>query len=164
MLKKMKTELPQFLGLTATGLMAGAFLYGLLNVVPTFYEVPITVHLIYRIQLMNHNGITMQILMAASIICPIWYAVTHKHVKSVMAISLLSAVLALISLLITRFGNVPINHIIKTWSASQLPSNWQFLLHKWDQYNLIRVLAGLGSFLAFMTATHLSYLQSKNLN
>src|SRR6478752_8810827 len=141
----MKSEIPKFLGLTSTGLLAGAFLYGLLNVVPTFYEVPLNVHLIYRTQLMHHNGVSMQLLMAASIISPIWYAMTQKRIRIVMAISLLSAGLALTSLLVTRFGNVPINQIIKTWSASQPPSNWQFLLHKWDQYNLIRVLAGSGS-------------------
>ena len=138
----MKTEIPKFFGLTATGLLAGAFLYGLLNVVPTFYEVPINVHLAYRIQLMHHNGITMQLLMAASLIFPVWYAVTHRHLRMTMRISILSAGLALTSLLVTRFGNVPINQMIKTWSATQLPSDWTLLLHRWDQFNVVRVLAG----------------------
>jgi len=110
---------------------------------------------------MHHNGITMQVLMAASIIAPIWYALAQKKVKLVMNTSLLAAALALTSLLVTRFGNVPINQLIKTWSPGHLPSNWQLLLQQWDRYNLIRVLTGIGSFLAFITATHLSSLKDR---
>ena len=33
----MKVAIPEFIALVATGLLAGAFMYGFLNVVPTFY-------------------------------------------------------------------------------------------------------------------------------
>jgi uncharacterized membrane protein len=153
---KMKVSIPEFITMTATGLLAGAFMYGLLNVVPTFYEVPFNVHLIYRVQLMNHNSMTMQFLMGVSIITPLWYAVVYRHSLPVMSLAIFAAALALISLLVTRFGNVPINQIIKTWPPAHPPGNWTAILHTWDRYNLIRTLTALGCFIFFITATHLS--------
>ncbi len=152
----MKTAIPEFIALVTTGLLAGAFLYGLLNVVPAFYEVPVNVHIIYRTRLMNHNGVTMQFLMGASIIAPLWYSVVKKYNLPVTGLAILSAILALTSLLVTRFGNVPINQLIKTWTPDHPPANQIAILHVWDKYNLIRVLAALGSFISFIIATFLS--------
>ena len=155
----MKTWIPKFLSTIVTGLLAGAFVYGLFNVVPTFYEVPVDVHLAYRTQLMNHNSTTMQFLMLASIITPSWYAIVYRHRRSVMYFSFLSAILALTSLLVTRFGNVPINQLIRTWPVNHPPASWTVLLHKWDQYNLIRSMAAVGSFISFITAAHWAFLE-----
>jgi len=148
----MKFFVPQFIALAATGLLAGAFVYGLLNVVPTFYEVPLSVHLSYRTQLMNHNSITMQSLMVASIVTPLWYAYVGRSSPLVSVFAVVSGLLALTCLLVTRFGNVPINQQIKTWSPDALPGNWMTLLHTWDHFNLVRSLAALGCFLSCILA------------
>lgn len=142
----------------SAGLLAGAFIYGLLNVVPTFYEVPMAVHLAYRRQLMAHNSVTMQSLMIAAIVAPLWYAGVTRLSWSVLTLVLASALLALTSLLVTRFGNVPINQLIKTWTPGHLPVNWLPMLHRWDTFNLVRTLAGLGSFICLVAATLLSRL------
>ena len=55
----MNITIPKLIALTVTGLLAGAFFYAFVNVVPTFYEVPENVHFIIRTQLMSHNGILM---------------------------------------------------------------------------------------------------------
>ena len=149
----------KFFATLATGLLAGSFLYGLLNLVPTFYEVPMDVHLIFRTQLMNHNSTTMQLLMLISILMPLWYAILHRKVKPVMFSSLVASLLALTALLVTRFGNVPINQMMKTWSINDLPVDWKILLHNWDQYNLIRCMAGIGSFICVVISTHLAFLK-----
>lgn len=157
----MKTAFPKILATISTGLLAGSFLYGILNLVPTFYEVPLDVHLSFRTQLMNHNSVTMQLLMVTSIVMPVWFALVNKHTRWVLLISLLSATFALTALVVTRFGNVPINQMIKSWSASSLPANWRDLLHSWDLYNLIRSTAAVSSFIAFISATHLAVLKKK---
>jgi len=151
----LKIILPQLIASVSTGLLAGAFMYGFLNVVPTFYEVPLSVHLSYRTQLMNHNGITMQSLMVASIAAPLWYAFVIRS-KPAAALAIVSALLALTSLLVTRFGNVPINQLIKTWSVGNLPVDWKALLRAWDKYNLVRSLSAWGCFLSFIAATLVS--------
>jgi len=148
----MKILIPQFIALTATGLLAGAFIYGLLNVVPAFYEVPVNVHLQYRTQLMSHNSITMQFLMLASIIAPLWCALVGRLSTPALALTVASSLLALTSLLITRFGNVPINQLIKTWSPDSLPADWLATLRIWDKFNLVRALAALACFVSNIAA------------
>jgi uncharacterized membrane protein len=150
----MNIKIARFIGLLATGLLAGAFFYALLNIIPTFYEVPVNVHLIFRTQLMTHNGITMQSLMAFSIIIPFWYARLNKQFKTTSNLAYLSSVLALSSLLVTRFGNVPINQVIKTWvSMPSPPQHWQSVLHQWDVYHIIRTVCALLCFVLFIAAT-----------
>ena len=154
----MRTAAPKFLATLATGLLAGAFLYGFLNVVPTFYEVPLEVHLQFRTQLMNHNSITMQLLMLCSVVIPIWFALVNAHSRGIMLTALLAALLALTALLVTRFGNVPINQLMKTWKVSDLPANWKVLLQSWDRYNTIRTCAALGCFISLVMATQMKVM------
>lgn len=158
----MKTTIPKFIATIATGLLAGAFLYGFLNLVPTFYEVPQEVHLRFRVQLMNHNGISMQILMAVSIISPLWYAVVNTRVRAVVFLSVLSSSMALVSLLVTRFGNVPINMLMRSWAETHPPADWLNYLQRWDSYNLVRSIAAIASFILFVTATHTISLNNEN--
>lgn len=157
----MQTTVCKFVALFATGLLSGAFMYGFLNLVPTFYEVPINVHLVYRVQLMRHNGITMQTLMALSFLIPIWYAILYRDYLGPRNFAILSSSLALATFLITRFGNVPINQVMKTWSPSNPPADWQAILHRWDTFNLIRTLTAIACFISFIISTHLAGLNKK---
>lgn len=157
----MKAAIPKFLATLATGLLAGAFLYGLLNLVPTFYEVPIEVHLRFRTQLMNHNSFSMQLLMAISIVIPLWYAAVNKDQKKVMILALLASAMALTALLVTRFGNVPINYLIRGWSEGQPPNSYYYHLKRWDMFNLIRSIAAIASFISFISATQLTSIRRR---
>ena len=152
----MSSTIPKFTATIATGLLAGAFLYGCLNVVPTFAEVPLEVHLVFRVQLMTHNSAVMQLLMCVSFLAPIWYAVTLSHCKTAKTIILMASAFALTSFLVTRFGNVPINQQLKTWSALHPPANWESLLHRWNTYNAIRTLTAIACFISMITGVHLA--------
>ena len=144
----------KFTGLIVTGLLAGVFIYALINVVPAFYEVPISVHIIFRTQLMNHNGIVMPILMGLGMITPLWYALLTRHYPAVRDFAILSACLALITFLITRFGNVPINQMIRTWSPTEPPADWKSILSAWNTFHLIRTLTALACFVTSIISTH----------
>ena len=139
----------------SSGLLAGAFTYGFFSVVPTFSEVPLQVHLTYRDALMKHNGIYMQIAMAASILAPSWWAFTMHRSVSSRRLALAGSALAIISFLVTRFGNVPINRLIRTWSAASPPADYQHLLQRWLLFNHIRTASALGAFLCVIAATTL---------
>ncbi len=141
--------------LLSSGLLAGAFAYGFFAVVPTFYEVPLEVHLTYRDALMRHNGIYMQIVMAGSILTPLWWAFTIDRSMSSRWLAISASVLAAISFLVTRFGNVPINRLIKTWSAMAPPADYERLLHRWLIFNHIRTLAALCGFACIVIAAAL---------
>ena len=146
----MNRFIPSFAALFPGGLLAGAFLYAYFNVVPTFSEVPLHVHLSYRVQLMKHNGLVMQLLMAASFLGSVWFAISARRSRSTLITVLIAAALALESFLITRFGNVPINQLIKTWNAENPPADWATLLAQWDWYHAMRTLSAVASFLTLM--------------
>ena len=93
--------------------------------------------------------------MALAIITTAWYGFQCKGLVRVRNFALLSTCLALTALLVTRFGNVPINQLIRTWSPANPPGDWKTILHRWDFFHLIRTIAAIGSFIAFIIATHL---------
>jgi uncharacterized membrane protein len=138
--------------LLTTGLLAGVYYYGYFTVIPAFYEVPIKVHLEYRVALMNHNSFYVQSLTAFAILTPIWLAFASKHNTKVRNWSVIAAVAALLSILTTRFGNVPINRLIRVWEAGQLPANWNSILDQWIIFNDIRTVFALGSFVFILIA------------
>jgi uncharacterized membrane protein len=131
-------KVANLLMLISSGLLAGAFAYGFFAVVPTFYEVPLEVHLTYRHALMRHNGIYMQIIVAGSILAPIWWALTMDGPRISRGLSITASFLSIISFVVTRFGNVPINRMIKTWSAAAPPADYGRLLERWMTFNALR--------------------------
>lgn len=67
------------------------------------------------------------------------WAYTQRGGDRTVLISLLVAVVfMIISGLVTRFGNQPINAIIMTWDSHSVPANWQELRDKWWQFHLVR--------------------------
>src|ERR1700722_595333 len=84
----------QPIALLATGLLAGVYYYGYFTVIPAFYEVPLKVHLAYRVALMNHNSVYVQSLTAGAILAPIWLALTAKLNRTVRIWSMLAAIVA----------------------------------------------------------------------
>ena len=140
--------------LAAAGLLAGSFTYGALSVVPTFMEVPLAVHFPFRVALMQHNGLIMPILNVFAILLSISLAVTVRHLPTQRNLALLAAALSVTSLLVTRFGNVPINQEIKMWSAVAPPATWLARQHIWAIFNWIRTGAAVGAFLSLLIASH----------
>jgi hypothetical protein len=55
-------KLTRVAGLLCTGLLAGGFCYTVFTVVPTFYQVPREVHLMYRVPPMRRNALYLQII------------------------------------------------------------------------------------------------------
>jgi Domain of unknown function (DUF1772) len=134
-------------GLLSTGLVAGAFVYSVFTVVPTFYQVPREVHLTYRVALMRHNALYMQMIMALSIVSPACWAYTIRHSRVAKGCALSASLMALTSLLVTRFGNVPINRAMHTWSVAAPPADYLEQLHRWAVFHDIRTAAATMSFL-----------------
>jgi uncharacterized membrane protein len=69
---------------------------------------------------------------------------------------LLAALLGVTCFLVTRFGNVPINGIMRSWSPTSPPIDWLQKLHRWDVFNSIRTIAAIGTFLCVSFAAQLT--------
>lgn len=139
-----------FLALLCTGLLGGAFYYGALNMVPAFYDVPPAVHLAYRVQLMKYNSASMQAIMALGFAMPVWFAWLARRERAARDLAIAAGLLAITALLVTRFGNVPINGLIRSWPPEAPPDGWLEHLRRWNWFNLARTLAAAGSFVAMI--------------
>lgn len=88
----------------------------------------------------------MPLLGLLTIVLTLVSAFLQKGNQTVFVILLIAAVLLIISGLVTRFGNQPINSIVITWNKVYAPGNWTQLRDKWWSLHIIRSVT---AFLAF---------------
>ncbi|HZF91494.1 DUF1772 domain-containing protein [Streptomyces sp.] len=129
------------IALTATGLLAGAFGYGAVNLAPTFWEVPMDMRLSFHAELMKMNSPVMQTAMVTSMLSSLALAFVTRGRERLLAGG--ATLLALASFLLTRFGNVPINGRIKEWAVSSPPADHVEILERWDMFNQLRTLSAV---------------------
>jgi uncharacterized membrane protein len=135
----------------STGLLAGSLFYGWANVVPAFAALPLDVHLAFRTELMNHNGVVMQALMAASLGAAVWLAVVAGRTRA-RRWALIAAGLTMATFFVTRLGNVPINGEIRAWAAGEVPDDYLDRLVVWGVFNDIRVSTAVAAFVVIIIA------------
>ena len=73
----------------------------------------------------------MPVLGLINIILTVIAAVLQNQNQNVFISLLISAGFLIISGLITKFGNQPINAIVITWNKANAPNNWTELRDKW---------------------------------
>jgi hypothetical protein len=66
--------------------------------------------------------------------------------KPIFITLLIAALLLIISGLITRLGNQPINSIVLTWNKENMPADWTGLRDKWWSFHIVRTLTALVAF------------------
>lgn len=137
-------RLVQGLALLSTGALAGAFGYGVANLVPTFNAVPLDMRLSFHTQLMQMNGITMQGAMGMSALSALALAAMTRGGPRRLAGG--AGLLAVASFLITRLGNVPVNGRIKQWAATSAPADHAEILARWEAFNYARTSAAFAAF------------------
>lgn len=140
----MSTRLVTGLALLSTGLLAGAFGYGAVNVVSTFNVVPLDMRLGFHSALMRMNGPVMQTTMGLAVLSSLALAVLARGMGRYLAGA--AGTLVVTSFLITRLGNVPINSRIKVWAVTAPPADYATILQRWESYNIARTLTALAAF------------------
>lgn len=70
-------------------------------------------------------------------------AFLQKRNKPVFITLLVAAAFFIACILITRFGNKPIDDRVMTWTAETLPSNWTELRDQWWSLHIMRTIAEL---------------------
>ncbi|MEO3807794.1 DUF1772 domain-containing protein [Sphaerisporangium sp. B11E5] len=149
------TGLVQGFALLASGLLAGTFAYGAVNVVPSFNAVPLDVRLTFHAAMMRMNEPVMRTAMALAIIGALALAVMSRGAPRLLAAG--SAVLGVSSLLITLLGNVPLHQDIKRWAAAgAAPAGHEQVLRQWETFHGFRTATGLAAFLLIITVAVLA--------
>jgi len=70
-------------------------------------------------------------------------AFLQRQDKKTFIALLVAALFLLLCIIITRFGNLPIQTKMLTWSASSFPENWAMLRDKWWSFHVMRTVAEL---------------------
>lgn len=141
----MRVRVTKGIAVAATGLLAGAFGYGAVNLGPTFWEVPLDMRLTFHAELMKMNSPVMLSAMAASGVSSL--ALTLQTRGRERALAAGATLLVATSFLVTRFGNVPINGQIKVWATTSAPADYAEILHRWDLFNRTRTSTALIAFI-----------------
>jgi Domain of unknown function (DUF1772) len=142
----------KLLSLMSTGFLAGVFTYAFFAIIPAWNEVPRQVHFTYRVALMRHNAIVMQSIMALGIVAPMWWAWTIRAMPAARACAMAASIMNLTAVLVTRFGNVPINQLVRKWLTEPPPADYLVPLHRWTVFNNIRSLAAVFGFALILIA------------
>ncbi|GAA3749978.1 hypothetical protein GCM10022225_37820 [Plantactinospora mayteni] len=136
------------LALLSSGLLAGAFGYGAVNVVQAFQSVPLEVRLTFHTALMRMNGPVMQSVMGVAFLSTLVLAVLFRNTPRMLAAG--ASLLTLATFLVTRFGNVPINRQIREWLAGSVPADHAAILQRWELLNYLRTFTALTAFVLLL--------------
>ncbi|MFK4107910.1 anthrone oxygenase family protein [Streptomyces sp. NPDC002176] len=140
----MRVRILKGVAVTATGLLAGAFGYGAVNLGPTFWKVPVDMRLSFHAELMKMNSPVMLTAMGTAAVSAL--ALTLRTTGRERLLAGASTALIGTSFLVTRFGNVPINARIKEWAVTSPPPDYAEILHRWDLFNWTRTSTAVAAF------------------
>ncbi|MFD2762979.1 DUF1772 domain-containing protein [Micromonospora eburnea] len=143
-----RRRIVEAIALLSTGLLAGAFGYGAVNLVQGFKAVPLDVRLTFHTALMKMNGLVMQTTMGLALVSIAVLAVLCRGVARRLAAT--AGVLVATSFLVTRFGNVPINAKIKVWAVTTAPPDHAAILRRWEIFNDVRTGTALVAFVLLL--------------
>ena len=68
-------------------------------------------------------------------------AYLQKHDKPTFISLIIAGVFFIACILITLFGNKPIDDIVITWTKEAIPNNWLDLRDNWWSFHILRTLA-----------------------
>ncbi|MBK8966483.1 MAG: DUF1772 domain-containing protein [Saprospiraceae bacterium] len=140
----MNKQLVRLLNLIMAGLIAGTLFgiwigYNPQNLSPQAYVEQ-------QQNAINALNTLMPILGLITIILTLTSATLHKSNATIFGAFLGAAGLFIVSGLVTRFGNQPINSIVMTWNKAEVPTTWVELRDKWWFFHTIRTATALGAF------------------
>jgi len=140
----MTTQIIRFLNLLMVGLVAGT-LFGIwIGYNPK--NLSANTYVENQQSVIKALNTLMPILGLISVILTVIVAILQKQNQFVFVILIIASGLLIISGLITKFGNQPINSIVMTWSKTSIPTNWSELRDKWWILHKLRTLTTFISF------------------
>jgi hypothetical protein len=141
----------RFTALILVGLMTGTLCSIWVGLNPREFSFPI--YLALQQQLISAFNMLMPLLGLIAISVTLWWAVLERQNRGTFIALMAAALLLIISGLITRLGNQPINDVVMTWTAGNAPDNWMAVRDKWFQLHKIRSLTMLLTFCTIIWAT-----------
>jgi archaellum biogenesis protein FlaJ (TadC family) len=133
------TPLVRFLNIIVAGLLAGVSFGIWIGFNPSGLS-PSTFIEQQQNMLQSLRTLMVSLVVLATIIT-ILSAYLQKHDKTAFISLILAAVFFIACILITRFGNKPIDDIVITWTKDTIPNNWTELRDNWWSFHILRTVA-----------------------
>jgi archaellum biogenesis protein FlaJ (TadC family) len=133
------TPLVRFLNIIVAALLAGTSFGIWIGFNPTNLS-PSTYIEQQQNMLQSLKTLLVSLVVLATIIT-ILSAYLQKYDKSAFISLILAAVFFIACILITRFGNKPIDDIVITWTKDAVPNNWTELRDNWWSFHILRTVA-----------------------
>jgi hypothetical protein len=137
----MTTSIIRFLNIIIAALLAGVSFgiwigFNPLSLSPSTY-------IEQQQNMLRALNVLMLILVFSATVITILSAFLQKDNKRVFFTLLIAGMFFIICIIISRFGNQPINKIIMTWKPDSLPGNLSELRDKWWSFHKMRTIAEL---------------------
>ena len=88
-------------------------------------------------------NVVMPVLGAIAIALTLISALLQRKDRTVFVLLVVAAAFLIISGVVTRFGNQPINALVMTWDIARPPANWTELRDQWWGFHRLRTFCGL---------------------
>jgi uncharacterized membrane protein len=88
-------------------------------------------------------NVLMPVLGGLAIVSTLICAWLQRKRRSVFVLLIVGVAFLILSGLITRFGNQPINDIVVTWNAANAPASWTELRDQWWGLHRLRTICAL---------------------
>ena len=147
----MGTSIIRFLNIIIAALLAGVSFGIWIGFNPM--DLSASVYIEQQQNMLQAIRVLMVLLVLIATIITIISAFLHKGNKPVFVALLVAATFFIACILITRFGNKPIDDIVMTWTSNSPPDNWTELRDKWWSLHIMRTIAELAAlFLVTLTS------------
>ena len=139
----MTTKVIRFLNIILAALLAGVSFGIWIGFNPMNLSAP--AYLEQQQNMLRALRILMVSLVVIAALITIISAFLQKNNKPVFFALLIASVFFISCIIITRFGNKPIDDAVMTWTTNSLPYNWTELRDKWWSLHILRTIAELAA-------------------
>ena len=88
-------------------------------------------------------NVLMPVLGALTVLLTLICAFLHRKDRKAFVLLIVAAAFLVVSGLVTRFGNQPINDIVMGWDIARPAANWTELRAEWWGFHRLRAICGL---------------------
>lgn len=135
----MRTSIIRFLNIILAALLAGVSFGIWIGFNPM--SLSETVYVGQQQNMLLSLRVLMVALVLITTILTVISAFLQKSNKPVFIALVTASILFVACILITRFGNKPIDDIVLTWTSNSIPENWRELRDKWWSLHKLRTIA-----------------------
>jgi len=141
----MTTSVIRFLNIILAALLAGISLGIWIGFNPM--ELSVSTYVEQQQNMLRALRVLMVLLVFTATIITVLSAFLQKSDRTVFIALLAAALFFVACILITRFGNKPIDDVVLTWTSGTIPDNWADLRNKWWSLHIMRTVAEIAALL-----------------